>query len=135
MKKAIISASTILSALLSFVPAAYADNIVNCDAGGGQFKNLCGLTGANFGNTFSQIITFAFVFAIIIALAFLIWGGVKWITSGGEKTGVDEARNHVVAAVVGLIIVFLSYFILNLVVFFFTGKGLNTITIPTLSIQ
>ena len=131
MKKFIPSFSTITTAFLTFPPIAYAQNVVNCEQAG-QFKALCNLSATDLGQRISQVITFAFVMAIIIALAFLIWGGIKWITSGGEKTGVEEARNHVIAAVVGLIIVFLSYFILNLVVYFFTGESLFNIKIPTI---
>ncbi len=134
MKKIFIASSTFLSGFISFTPIAYAQNIVNCNQPDSPFNTICALTGAKFGAAFGQIITFAFILAIMIALAFLIWGGIKWVTSGGEKAGVEEARNHVIAAVVGLIIVFLSYFIINLIVFFFTGQSLNTITIPQLKI-
>lgn len=129
MKKIFLTSSTFISGFLSFTPIAYAETIVVCKP---PFETVCQLTGLRFGSVFGQIITFAFIFAIMIALAFLIWGGIKWVTSGGEKGGVEEARNHVIAAVVGLIIVFLSYFIINLVVYFFTGKSLNTIDIPQL---
>ncbi|MBI2430779.1 MAG: hypothetical protein HYV39_02085 [Candidatus Levybacteria bacterium] len=131
MKKLIASIPSLTAAFLAFPPIAYAQNIIDCNQPGGeQFKALCALTSTDLGKRLSQVITFAFVIAIIIALAFLIWGGIKWITSGGDKTGVEEARNHVIAAVVGLIIVFLSYFILNIVVFFFTGTNLTDIKIP-----
>lgn len=129
MKKIFIASSTFLSGFLSFTPIAHAA-IVEC--GTGPFATICGLTGARFGSVLGQIITFAFVIAIIIALGFLVWGGIKWVTSGGEKGGVEEARNHVIAAVVGLIIVFLSYFILNLIIFFFTGQGISSLEIPQL---
>ncbi len=132
MKKLFSSFSSAIATLLAFPSIASAQNIVNCDQAG-QFKALCSLSATNIGVRISQLITFAFVMAIIIALAFLIWGGIKWITSGGDKSGVEEARNHVIAAVVGLIIVFLSYFILNLVVYFFTGASLFDIRIPTLT--
>ncbi|QQG40748.1 MAG: hypothetical protein HYV37_00245 [Candidatus Levyibacteriota bacterium] len=130
MKKIFAFFSTII-ALLASPPFAYAETIIDCTKTQ-QFKSLCDLSAGKLGQTISQLITFAFVLAIIIALAFLIWGGIKWITSGGDKTGVEEARNHVIAAVVGLIIVFLSYFILNLIVFFFTGQSLFQIEIPTI---
>lgn len=131
MKKLLASFSSITTVALALPQLAYAQNIVECDKAG-QFKALCELSADKLGTRISQLITFAFVIAIIIALAFLVWGGIKWITSGGEKAGVEEARNHVIAAVVGLIIVFLSYFILNLVVFFFTGTSLFDIKIPHL---
>lgn len=142
MKKLIASFASAFSALLTFTPLAFATHVAGhidppsrniIDCGNGQFTPLCNLSGEKFGSYLSQIITFTFVAAIIIALAFLIYGGIKWITSGGEKGGVEEARNHIIAAVVGLIIVFLSYFILSLVVYFFTGTALTNITIPSLN--
>lgn len=134
MKKIFIASSTFFSGFITLTPIAYAETLINCDNPASQFNTICKLTGSQFGSAFGQIITFAFILAIMIALGFLIWGGIKWVTSGGEKAGVEEARNHVIAAVVGLIIVFLSYFIINLIVFFFTGQSLNTIKIPQLSI-
>jgi hypothetical protein len=130
MKKILALSSSFIP--LAFAPIVYAaGTVVDCNQAG-QFTLICGLTGDKFGSVFGQIITFAFVIAVVVALAFLVWGGIKWVTSGGEKGGVDEARNHVIAAVVGLIIVFLSYFILNLIVFFFTGKGISTLDLPQL---
>ena len=135
MKKLIGAVSSITTIALAFPSAVFAaTNIINCGETGGQFLTLCNVTTniANFGKTFGTVVTFVFIVAVIIALGFLVFGGIKWVTSGGEKTGVEEARNHVVAAVVGLIIVFLSYFVINLVVYFFTGASLFNITIPTL---
>ena len=73
-----------------------------------------------------------FIVAVIVALGFLIYGGIKWIISGGDKAGVEAARNTIVAAVVGLVIVFLSYFILNIILGIF-GLSLGTLTLPTLT--
>ena len=77
------------------------------------------------------VVTIAFVIAVLIALFFLLWGGIKWITSGGDKTGVEAARNQIIAAIIGLIIVFLSFFILNLVLGLF-GLSLLDLKLPTL---
>jgi hypothetical protein len=97
-----------------------------------QFGKLCNLSTDNFGNVVGAVITLLFVIAVIIALGFLIWGGIKWILSGGDKGAVESARNTIVAAIVGLVIVFLSYFILNLVINFFLGTGLDELHIPTI---
>ena len=137
MKRFIGIINALAFALFAFPRMAFAqggtDPIVNC--GNGQFAQLCNLQASKFGQLISQLIVFAFVGAIIIALGFLIYGGFKWITSGGEKTALEESRNHIVAAIVGLVIIFLSYFILNLIVFFFTGQGLSGIKFPTLNLQ
>ena len=82
-----------------------------------NFESLCSIT-LN-GNLFQTVITTIFVIATLLALAFLVFGGIKWITSGGDKAGVESARNMIVAALVGLVIAFLSYFILSIVLNFF----------------
>lgn len=81
------------------------------------------------------IITLLFVVGIVIAVAFLIYGGIKWILSGGDKTAVEAARNHIIAAIVGLIIVVAAFFIINIVFTLLTGKpfSLSNLCIPSLS--
>ncbi|MEK7559024.1 MAG: hypothetical protein AAB521_01855 [Patescibacteria group bacterium] len=98
----------------------------------GQFNVLCGFTASSFGSVVSTLVSVLFVIAVVIALVFLIWGGIKWILSGGDKSAVESARNTIVAAVVGLIIVFLSYFILNIVLGFFDIK-LADLKIPKIN--
>jgi len=52
--------------------------------------------------------------AIIVLMVFfqLIMGGFSWITSGGDKGKTDEARNRLVAAIVGMLIIAASYAVL-----------------------
>jgi hypothetical protein len=128
MKKFIAIAS--LATYLSFVPAALADGA--CDTSG-QFAVLCNLTSANFGGIVGSAIQLIFAIAVIVALFYLIYGGFRWLISTGDKTKVTEAREHIVAAIIGLVIVFLSYFIVNILLTFFgiTG-GLSNINIPTI---
>jgi hypothetical protein len=92
----------------------------------GTFAALCNIT---FNNLFSALVTAAFVIASLIALAFLIFGGIKWITSGGDKAGVESARNMIVAALVGLVITFLAYLLLT-ILFNFFGLDITALTIP-----
>ncbi len=65
--------------------------------------------------TLEQIIQFAitFLFAtgVIFAIAFLIYGGIRWIISGGNKEKVEAARGHIVAAIVGLVIIAAAFLI------------------------
>ena len=81
------------------------------------------------------VITLLFVVGIIIALAFLIYGGIKWILSGGDKAGVDAARKHIVAAIIGLVIVVTAFVILNFVFQILFGSQFNLahLCIPSLS--
>lgn len=62
--------------------------------------------------TLDNLITFMvrslFVVAGLLAFLYLILGGIKWITSGGDKAEVEKARNQIQAAIIGLIVVFAS---------------------------
>jgi len=61
------------------------------------------------------IVNALFLIAAFLAVAYLMFGGIKWITSRGDKMAVESARKHIVAAVLGLIIVAGSFFALNVV--------------------
>ncbi len=67
-------------------------------------------------------ITLLFIAATLLALAFLIYGGIRWITSGGDKTGVENARKTITYAIIGLVISFLAFFIINIIGAFFGIK-------------
>lgn len=109
------------------VPAG-ATRVELCPAG--QFNPLCGFS---VSNAIPAIISFIFVISIIVALFYLIWGGFKWLTSGGDKSAVGAAREHIIAAVIGLVIIFLSYFILNILLgFFIPGQTANFFVLPSI---
>lgn len=61
------------------------------------------------------IVNTLFIVAAFLAVLYLMYGGVKWITSRGDKMAVESARKHIVAAVIGLVIVAGSFFALNVV--------------------
>lgn len=61
------------------------------------------------------IVNMMFLIAAFLAVAYLMFGGIKWITSRGDKIAVEAARKHIVAAVIGLVIVAGSFFALNVV--------------------
>ena len=90
---------------------------------------LCKLGGGNIAQTIGNIIIFFVVLAVVIALLYLLYGGIKWITSRGEKDQVEAARNHIIAAIVGLIVVFLAIFIISIVLAAF-GIGFKDLKIP-----
>lgn len=117
---------------LTLVPQAHAQTqkpVKLCP--GGEFSGLCKLDLNDFSGIIATLIQIAFVIGVIIALAFLIFGGIKWITSGGDSKQIDGARNMIVAALIGLAIMFLSFFILNILLGFF-GINLLDLTVPTL---
>ena len=62
------------------------------------------------------------LFLIIIAIAsliYLIWGGMQWTASGGDKSKVGAARAKITYAIVGLVVAMLSFAILAIMGMFF----------------
>lgn len=53
--------------------------------------------------------------AVVLALVFLIWGGIKWIIAAGNKERVEGAKRTIIHALVGLAITFTSFYLLNFV--------------------
>jgi TRAP-type C4-dicarboxylate transport system permease small subunit len=42
-------------------------------------------------------------------IIFLIWGGIEWLTAGGDKTRVETAQKMITNALIGLAILIGSY--------------------------
>jgi hypothetical protein len=73
----------------------------------------------DIGKLISSAISLAFIVAGILAFAFLVIGGIEWLTSGGDKTKTEGARNRITAALVGLAIIAASWALMQLVSYFF----------------
>lgn len=103
-----------------------------CPKGQNGFDALCNITGSGFSKFVGNTVTALMVLASLVALGFLIYGGIKWIMSEGDKTAVEAARNTIVGAVIGLVVVFLSYLILSVILGLF-GISLGDLKIPKLT--
>jgi hypothetical protein len=73
------------------------------------------------------------VVAALIAFFFLVIGGIKWITSGGDKEGTAKAQGTITAALVGLVIVFAAWAIIKLLEVFFGIQILSSLNIPNVT--
>lgn len=67
------------------------------------------------GPIIASIIFWLLTFAGIVALIFVIFGGFKFLTSGGEKEKVEGARKTLTWSIVGLILILSSFMIVRLV--------------------
>lgn len=57
----------------------------------------------------------------IIAVVMIIVGGIQYITSGGDSGNVTKAKNTILYAVIGLVVVALAQIIVQFVLGRFTG--------------
>lgn len=88
----------------------------------------------NAVNVVRGIIQFILVIAFIAAFIFLLIGGLRWITAGGDEKAVSGARGMITAALIGLVIVLVAYAIIRLVEIFFNVNIItNGVTIPNIN--
>lgn len=67
------------------------------------------------GTVVSVAIKVLVVTASVLFFLWLVLGGIKWITSGGDKNKTEEARQQITAALVGLVVVFSAWAIAGLI--------------------
>lgn len=85
----------------------------------GQIAKVNGLVG-NFGiNVIHLGINLLIFAASLLVLFFVLWGGLKWLTSEGDKKKVEEARTTIIYSVIGLVVIILSFLIINVIGAFF----------------
>lgn len=77
---------------------------------------------------FQNIIVSILSFAGIVLFILLIFGGFKYLTSGGNPEKVNSAQKTLTSAIVGIVIVALAYLIL-VVIQYFTGANVTTFTV------
>lgn len=63
----------------------------------------------------SNLIVVLVVAGAILTLIFLIWGGISWITSLGDKQKLDLARKKIIYAIVGLFLILFSFLVISLI--------------------
>jgi hypothetical protein len=82
----------------------------------------------NIGTLLSSLLNLVMIIAAILVFLYLVWGGIEWITSGGDKSKTEGARNKITAAVVGLIVLAASYAVLQLALNFLGfDQGINSV--------
>jgi hypothetical protein len=79
----------------------------------------------DIGEFINRMLRMVLVISALLVFAQLIWGGLEWITSGGDKGKTESARNKITAAVIGLIIVASSFAILQLSLNFLGYQSIN----------
>ncbi|MBU1104296.1 hypothetical protein L6255_04040 [Candidatus Parcubacteria bacterium] len=126
-KKILGSVSLATATALSLVKGVFAAG-VDLSIQTGTFP-----TGSqrSFGSFFSFAIRILFALGGILMLVFLIMGGIRYITSGGDKLQAQGARDMITNALIGIIIIAASYAIATLLNSLFGIDIFNaTISIP-----
>ncbi len=121
-----------VATLVPVVPASAADSQADCVARGGTWSNAdkkcslsldggvdsakgTGVPDTLFGpeSIFTTIVNTLLFLIGAISVIMLIWGGIRYTTSAGNSASVTSAKNTIMYAIIGLIIAFLAFAIVN----------------------
>lgn len=83
-------------------------NGINCAQGAGTPATLFGE-----GSIFTTVVNIMLFIIGAICVIMLIWGGIRYTTSAGNSASVTSAKNTIMYAIIGLIIAFLAFAIVN----------------------
>lgn len=71
----------------------------------------------------TRVINFILLLAGIVAFFYVLLGGFYYLTSGGDQAGAQKGRSMIANALIGIVIIFLSYALVN---FFIRLLGRNS---------
>lgn len=116
-------AQILLVSLLVFAPLLVSNAQLNqglpCDPASGLNCNA----GSNINQLIRTIINWLLAIAFGIAVLFLIIGGFQYITSAGNEEAAEKGKGTAVNALIGIVIIVLSYVIVNVVANLVSNAG------------
>jgi cytochrome bd-type quinol oxidase subunit 2 len=131
LKLLILSMSSLflMAAPLAFSTAVSADSVSqnningnlcagsNGDLTGNGNNANCSGTGASdkVSNLITTVINIISAVVGIIAVIMIIVAGLRYVTSGGKEEGVKNAKNTILYAIIGLVVVALAQLIVHFV--------------------
>ena len=85
--------------------------------------------------SFSNILNWAIGIAMGIAIALIIYSGILYTFSGGNRSLANEAKSIISAAIYGVVLLFIAFLLLNTInpSILRSGEGVKSINIPTSS--
>ena len=86
-----------------------------------QAADLFGQTG-----TFRTITNVLLFLIGAISVIMLIIGGLRYVVSGGDSTAVQNAKNTILYAIVGVVVAILAYAVVSFIISSFSGGGMSS---------
>jgi hypothetical protein len=122
-----ISLSIFLVIILAFfsVNAVSADGIVQPPTGSGSILDKgSSYASGNLGNySLNDLLNLGIRVSELIlglvgsvSLLMFIWGGFQWLISGGDSNKITAGKKIMINAIIGIIVVFSSYIIIQFIV-------------------
>lgn len=113
IRNSIVSAIGLALTFVGVMPA-------HAQIGGAFFKNEAGTgigatTKAGIGEAVITIINYVLGFLGLVAVVLIIYGGILMVTSAGNEEGVTKAKKIITWSAVGIVLIILSYSIVQFI--------------------
>jgi hypothetical protein len=121
MSKTLVAIMLGLALCFSFAMPALAQGTITAEellsAGEeGTIGEVAGLGEAELSAVVARIIRAILGFLGVVAVVIILWGGFKWMTSGGQEEKIRDARKLIIMGIIGLGIVLAAYAIASFVI-------------------
>lgn len=126
VKKLLTATGSAFAALAATASIALAQtgSVISVDAGGAGFRIT------DLGKLINGALNLVLGIVGLLVFVFLIWGGVEWLTAGGDKSKTESARTKITNAIIGLAIVASAFAVGAIISRFFGVNVGSAISIP-----
>lgn len=77
------------------------------------------------GGIINQLLAFAFPLAGLILFVMIVWGGFTMVSGATNKKSLDDGKKRIVAAVLGFVLLFIAYWIMQILEVVFGVQIIN----------
>lgn len=86
-------------------------------------------SGELFVNYFLRVWNAIIAVGAFLVIIYFLWGALSWITAGGDSSKVSAAREKMVQAVLGLLILVASFAIIGFISVLFFGEDFSILNL------
>lgn len=95
---------------------AYDASASGCTDQLGTLQNAAGISSQSLPVIIGNMIKATLGISGVIALIFIVWGGVKWMSSHGAEDKIKDARKLMISGIVGIAIIAAAYTITDFLI-------------------
>jgi len=75
------------------------------------------------GNLISVGMNLLFIGGVLIAVMMIVYSGIQWTLSAGDKERIQQARERLIYTIVGVIVIVAAFLIVKTIIIFFGGDA------------
>lgn len=100
-------------AVLPAVPAVALDPLAICDDPANAANEVCKNRGDNANDLIGVLVNTLLFIVGTLSVVMVIYGGIRYTTSAGNTNAVTSAKNTIIYAIVGLVVSFIAFAVIN----------------------